>query len=391
MDKLAPSASRTSCSAEPEALEVYVEARPRHQFRRLLDTFDFKPALKPQHLPALTGVRFVLAFWVVLHHLTGKGMMLDGWMNSLPAPGQSILRNGYLAVGVFFVLSGFVLARSYGSTNWNRVTLWKFGMGRIARIYPAYLLSLVIVSPFMVSFLFSPQRGSIWQKGAVLANYGFVLQGWGHAPVVNWNTPAWSLSCEFFFYLCFPLLAMVLRGKRALLIAVVVALVISPVLTAEGVPNSWKPLQHFGDFLLGIAAAAAYDGIVRSGTAWARRGAWFYAPAFLMATAIVAFPHIVPHGITLTGALRPLNPILILGLALGGGLPARLLSTEACTYLGKASYSLYIIHIPLLWWFRCSGLGRYRLSAAWRRGPHLCGIGADSFGTGAGMGGGAGE
>jgi peptidoglycan/LPS O-acetylase OafA/YrhL len=75
-------------------------------------------AVSRRHLPALTGLRFVLAIWVIVHHLTGKGMMLEPWVQSLPDGLQSLVRGGYLAVGTFFVLSGFVLARSYGEKEW---------------------------------------------------------------------------------------------------------------------------------------------------------------------------------------------------------------------------------------------------------------------------------
>src|SRR5436309_2127479 len=54
----------------------------------------------------------------------------------------------------------------------------------------------------------------------------------------------------------------------------------------------------------------------------------------------------------LNGAFRPLNAALIIGLALGVGLPARVLSTRVATGLGQASYSMYILHIPLLWWYK---------------------------------------
>ena len=70
-----------------------------------------------QYLPALTGLRFVLGMWVILHHLTGKGMLLDQWNLTLPFALQSIFRGGYLAVQTFFLLSGFVLAQSYSATQ----------------------------------------------------------------------------------------------------------------------------------------------------------------------------------------------------------------------------------------------------------------------------------
>ena len=54
----------------------------------------------------------------------------------------------------------------------------------------------------------------------------------------------------------------------------------------------------------------------------------------------------------LNTVLRPVNVALLIGLATGGGFVVRLLSTGVAGYLGKASYSMYILHIPLLWWFR---------------------------------------
>src|ERR1035441_3773256 len=52
----------------------------------------------------------------------------------------------------------------------------------------------------------------------------------------------------------------------------------------------------------------------------------------------------------LNSALRPLNAVLLIGLALGGGVLARGLSTRVAVYLGKSSYAMYILHVPILWW-----------------------------------------
>src|ERR1041384_6090674 len=106
---------------------------------------------RPAHLPALTGLRFLLALWVILDHLTGPGMMLDASARALPYPLFALVRGGYLAVTTFFVLSGFVLARTYSATVWNRRSLLKYSAGRIARVYPLYLCSLLIVAPFIVT------------------------------------------------------------------------------------------------------------------------------------------------------------------------------------------------------------------------------------------------
>lgn len=305
-----------------------------------------------RQLPALTGVRFLLAIWVVFHHLTGKHMMLESWAASLPSWLHEIVRGGYLAVGTFFVLSGFVLARSYGSMRWDRANLIRYGVGRFARVYPAYLLSLLIVTPYILKFLSTPGKVSMAEKASVLTSYILVLQGWVRA-TVHWNTPAWSLSCEFFFYLCFPLFAFCLRKRSgmAMVTALVATMALPPLLERMGVPDFWKPLTHMADFLLGIGAAGLYERMSRPGSWIARRGWWLYGPAVAGGAILVAFPDLVTGWTTIEAALRPMSAALVIGLGLGGGFPARVLSTRIAATLGHASYSLYILHVPLLWWF----------------------------------------
>src|ERR1019366_354039 len=86
------------------------------------------------HLPALTGLRFLLALWVILDHLTGPGMMLDAQARDLPHAPYALIRGGYLAVTTFFVLSGFVLARTYAGKTWSGRSLLRYGVGRLARV-----------------------------------------------------------------------------------------------------------------------------------------------------------------------------------------------------------------------------------------------------------------
>ena len=294
----------------------------------------------------------MLAIWVIVHHLTGKGMMLEPWVETLPAGLQSLVRGGYLAVGTFFVLSGFVLARSYGESQWNRGSLVRYGIARIARVYPGYLLSLLIVSPFIYRSLFAGGAGSD-RRATLLTDYGLVLQGWTGSLGVGWNTPAWSLSCELFFYLCFPVL-LTFFGKRTwprIAIAAAISIVLPIVLARLHVPAWWKPLYHTADFLVGILASHAFDALAESRWTFHRIGMWLYGLAGSAGALLVAFPSFLRGGLDLNSALRPLNVAILIGLALGGGFPARLLSSRLIKYLGQASYSMYILHVPLLWWY----------------------------------------
>jgi len=169
----------------------------------------------------------------------------------------------------------------------------------------------------------------------------------------GWNTPAWSLTCEFFFYLCLPgiLLWLGSRSRLKLAILIAVALVLPVLLHRVGVPDAWKPVLHLGDFLVGIAVARLYSILKASGNAWGKRGAWLYLPSIGIAILLTILPPAQTGVADLGMALRPLNGMLVLGLALGGGTVARFLSTAAAQYLGQVSYSMYILHVPLLWWF----------------------------------------
>lgn len=286
----------------------------------------------------------MLALWVILHHLTGPGQMLDAWARSMPYFLYAVIRGGYLAVTTFFVLSGFVLFRSYVTTEWTGKSLLRYGVGRFARVYPVYALSLALVVPF------------IWAdrtpgKGPLVAAHSLLLQGWlGHIPV-NWNTPAWSLSCEAFFYLMFPLAAVLVQRSswRSTLGAAAATCLLTRAMWAVGISDEIKPLIHLSDFLMGIAASRVYDLLQERRLRPA--GSWLYLPGAALGSALIAYPGLLPARVDLNSALRPLNALLLLGFALGGGAVARLLSSQIAVYLGKSSYAMYILHVPVLWWY----------------------------------------
>ena len=152
-------------------------------------------------LPALTGVRFFAAFYVVLSHsLPWVAMRFR-----IPWPAKIFLSNGYLAVAMFFLLSGFILAYTYDEQiagSRNRARFWE---ARFARIYPVYLLSLVLAFWF--------ERGlHIKTQIAVLT----MTQAWNPLSpetVGAWNYPAWTLSVEAFFYLVFPFVLPVISRR----------------------------------------------------------------------------------------------------------------------------------------------------------------------------------
>jgi len=150
-------------------------------------------------LPAITSLRFFAAFHVALFHMKEMGVITSpGWLKSFAGI-------GYVGVSFFFVLSGFILVYTYAGRTLNLRDFWQ---ARFARIYPAYLFSLVLFFPFFYFgalkmhvpfFYFAEQHFTL---SAVLVL--LLLQSWVPQAALSWNAVAWSLSVEAFFYAIFP-------------------------------------------------------------------------------------------------------------------------------------------------------------------------------------------
>jgi peptidoglycan/LPS O-acetylase OafA/YrhL len=122
----------------------------------------------------------------------------------LTSPAMCFLGHGYLAVDIFFTLSGFVMALNYVglfSGGVRTATVRTFFSRRFARIYPLYLVTLLIATALVAGGHLDFSGRSVAQ--AFPANL-FMVQNWG-----NWESienPAWSISTEWFAYLLFPFL-----------------------------------------------------------------------------------------------------------------------------------------------------------------------------------------
>src|SRR5215470_13833933 len=91
-------------------------------------------------LNALTTLRFFAALHVVLFHMRVVGVLPNG-----PWWYQNFASIGFVGVNFFFFLSGFILVYTYDGPALSAKNFWR---ARFARIYPAYLLSLVAAAPF---------------------------------------------------------------------------------------------------------------------------------------------------------------------------------------------------------------------------------------------------
>jgi peptidoglycan/LPS O-acetylase OafA/YrhL len=146
---------------------------------------------------ALTGLRGVAACYVVLYHFHGLTAP-DGLVGNL-------LRHGYIAVDLFFILSGFVMALTYADSFRLGTTARAYAIfltRRIARIYPLYACVTVLLfaaSAFAVAEAAAPESTTF-----LLISNLLLIQSWGIAPSID--LPAWSISTEWAAYVLFPIL-----------------------------------------------------------------------------------------------------------------------------------------------------------------------------------------
>ena len=157
------------------------------------ETHARKPAL-----PALSGLRTILAVNVMFFHFTPPH----------PAFLSPVIDNAYVFVGFFFLISGFVLAYNYA----DRPTLSKraFYLARLSRVYPVYLLVLLLSIPFLWQEWPAHSPADFW-RGLLLTP--FALQAWSPTLATFWNTVGWTVPAEFLLYAMFPFLLLLIKRK----------------------------------------------------------------------------------------------------------------------------------------------------------------------------------
>lgn len=307
-------------------------------------------------MPALTGIRLPLALWVVVHHLSAPGRMFAPLTTASPTA-FALIDSAWVALSVFFAISGFVLARRYHSTSWDRPALLGYAVARFGRVYPVYLFSLLILLPIISSEVRGGTLGSPAEQAGLLLNHLLLFQGW-HRPAVDWNTPAWSLSCEVFFYALFPLVIGLVRPatwpRLAAAACAAFGLPIALRLLLE--PPLAKPFLYFGDFLVGLTVGMIYESMRASGVRLPRLGPWLSGPALVGGLLLLLCRDALGNFLVFDAGVRLTSAVLVLGLACGGGWWWRWLSSPPMVGGGQAAYAIYILHVPVLWWYERSHL-----------------------------------
>jgi len=304
-------------------------------------------------LHALTGLRGLAAWLVVLYHIRLSMETL------LPASAIAILGKGYLAVDLFFMLSGFVLWLNYGarlaSGGWGESR--RFWWRRVARIWPLHAAILAALLLFALLLLATGRP----LDGYPLAEWPLhllLVQNWGLTPDLSWNHPAWSISAEMAAYLLFPLLAIALPWQRLSPVAlgamlVALALALHTLFALRGASSLGHDIPRLGlwrclaEFAMGVVLANLWF-------RWRESGAMARLCAI---AAVLAAGCALLTGLPETAFAPSLFAGLLLTLALGRGATSRLLASKPLRRLGEWSYATYLAHYPLFIAFKLVFVG----------------------------------
>ena len=314
-------------------------------------------------LPAVTSLRFFAAFHVALFHMNEMGVLTG------PAWLKAFAGIGYVGVSFFFVLSGFILVYTYAG---REISLRNYFQSRFARIYPAYLFSLVLTFPFFyfgalkmqVPFFAFASQHFVLSSVLVL----LLLQSWIPAAALAWNPVAWSLSVEAFFYLVFPFaLPKYAKLSRTALWALIPAcwlagLAVSAgylMLRPAGMPyvnsNDWSssvqfvkffPLVRLPEFLMGMACGFLFLRSERN----PKHGLPLAALGLLGVAATTAASRFVPYLVVHTALGGPAFAAVVYGIALQPSWAAWM-NNRALVLFGNGSYSFYLLHSIFVWPF----------------------------------------
>ncbi len=302
----------------------------------------------PRHLDALTGIRGIAAWGVVLYHIR---LSLTGL---LPAPALAVLAKGYLAVDLFFILSGFVIWYNYaariagGGAGATRLFLWR----RFARVWPLHGAILAGFLGLALVMIATGRDASGYPLGE-LPLHLLLIQNWGLTSALSWNHPAWSISTELAAYLVFPALVLMARWDRvpSAVLLVLTALLASGIFVlfafkghadlGADIPGLglWRCLASFAMGCLMCQLWQRWQAARLGGVLAGLSCAAILAGAFAFGLPETAW---VPSAF-FTG---------LLALALGRGAVVRLLGGKALTYLGEISYSTYLGHYGLFILFK---------------------------------------
>ena len=300
----------------------------------------------------LTGLRAYAAFWALSRHFFLGNAYDIGFGTKVDlGPAYPIAIMGSDAIDIFFVLSGFVIAYVYRarfSDGLRMSEMWRYFAMRLGRIYPVHVALLgVMAVGYSLDVL--PWDNIPFDWAGLTVNL-LMVQCWGFYPHLVWNRPSWTVSAEWFVYMLFPLFVLVfgsIRKTRRLLLAIAAISVVYYLARWEiggftrGNLGPGSLMRATYGFLFGLFLHGLY--LERFLARWNWDHVASAAIVMLVAVTVLAV-----NGYAFPLAIYVPICLLVYSLTYARGYAARIFDNRVAVYLGEISYSIYLVHFPLL-------------------------------------------
>jgi peptidoglycan/LPS O-acetylase OafA/YrhL len=331
-------------------------------------------AARPARLGYVDGLRALAALYVVVSHMVTEVWQYNNPPAGLPRLLATPFSYGHFAVSVFIVLSGFSLMLPVARRG-NRLPqgVWGFYWRRARRILPPYYCAMAL-SLLLIWLLVGQKTGTHWDvslpvTGRAIIEHLLLVQNLSFTDSTTINHAFWSIAMECQIYLVFPLFLLLWRRYSPLFATVAIAalslaLLFWLTLTWVGrLPYyagfTFVP-HYFGLFAIGMCAASAYT--AQSGRwLWLRNRYVWEGVALVcfvaLATTIDTWPIYILDLFTALGTVG----LLFAASRPGNRNPVRAaLDWRPLVWIGGFSYSVYLIHAPLvqvIWQYGLRPLG----------------------------------
>jgi peptidoglycan/LPS O-acetylase OafA/YrhL len=310
--------------------------------------------MQPTHkyLSNLTPLRGIAALWVVVFHFSEIVAKFVSTDRSL------LLSKGYLMVDLFFIMSGFIICHVYQEnfqSGFSGYNFRRFIVARFARVYPLHFITLLLsIAIFVPMFGWDP----LFDNPRAIPTNLLLIHSFGIHKLFNWNVPSWSISAEWWAYMVFPLLAIFIyrkKGMAVILLALFVVLAYLSIMFWIPRVNAFDPssphrqnldvtfdygfLRGLAGFISGMILYKAYEiGLFRK---------IFQKDilAFIIITASILCMHFGWND----GFDIILFIAIVFAFALNNGRLHSMCNSRIAQYLGKISYSIYLMQMfPLI-------------------------------------------
>lgn len=300
-----------------------------------------------RYLPALTAMRGIAAIWVMLFHIDVSLFYRDlGPL--IPHEATGLITGGYMWVDFFFILSGFVITHVYAGHFADGLRMgeaWRYLRARFFRIYPLHLftlLLLIVFWQFMEGFQASNLDASMktyFDPAALPSNF-LLTNAMNQYVFLSWNIVSWSIGAEWWTYFIAILILLVAMRRFAaelLVLGGFVGVCLLVQLHPEGkldLTYNYGFYRCLFEFAMGVGIYKLYQ-----------RGAGKALMAtdsfmMLMVAAVVAAFHFDLNDLL----MPPLFALMVMAAAYNRSGFERVMKGRMLQYLGKISYSIYLMH-----------------------------------------------